>query len=107
VLEHILGGDLNWKMKAMASIIWNIGAERFGGKQMRSCQSTPRQPRENRRIKEIKQLRADLRRLRKAFRQAEEGEKLALKEIRDNLRERIKTLRRAEYYRRDRRWRAK
>lgn len=43
VLEHILAGELNRKMKAMASIIiiWNIGAECFGVKQMRSHQPRP------------------------------------------------------------------
>lgn len=107
VLEHVLAGELNRKMKAMASIIWSIGAERFGVKQTKTHQPRPVQQRENRRIKEIKLHRADRRRHRKAFIQAEEEEKQALKEIWDTLRERIKTLRRAEYYRRDRRRRAK
>jgi len=48
-----------------------------------------------------------LRRLRKIFRQALEDEKPAIKEMRDNVRERIKILRRAECQRRDRRRREK
>ncbi len=52
-------------------------------------------------------LRWDLRRLRKAFREAIADERPALTEIRDNLRERIKTLQRAEYHHRDRKRRMK
>ncbi|KAJ7998423.1 hypothetical protein DPEC_G00204780 [Dallia pectoralis] len=67
----------------------------------------PQQVGENRRSREKAKLRGDLRRLRKAFRQAPEDEKPALKEMRDNIREHIKTLRRVECQRRDRRRREK
>ncbi|KAK0148398.1 hypothetical protein N1851_011270 [Merluccius polli] len=53
---------------------------------------------------EIAILRGDLQRLKKAFREATELEKPA---IRDNLRERIKVLHRAECHRRDRQQRTK
>ncbi len=105
VLETTLAGDVGKKFKAMASIIWNIGADRFGREELKTKSNT--QPKENRHLKEIAVLRGDLRRLRKAFREASTDEKLALKEICDNLRECIKTLRRAECYRRNRRRRMK
>ncbi|KAK0139195.1 hypothetical protein N1851_024123 [Merluccius polli] len=59
-------------------------------------------PKISRHQKEIAIQRGDLQRLKKAFRKATEVEKPALTEIRDNLRERIKFLRRAECHRRDR-----
>ncbi|KAK0137644.1 hypothetical protein N1851_026134 [Merluccius polli] len=60
---------------------------------------------ENRCLKEIAILRDDMRRLKKAFHEATGVEKLALTEIQDNLRERIKILHQAECHRRDRkRW---
>lgn len=105
VLESVLAGDIGRKMKAMSTIIWNMGAERFGMEQRRTKGS--QHARENRRSREIAKLRGDLRRLKKAFLQASEDEKPALKEMRDHLRERIKTLRRAECQRRDRRRREK
>ncbi len=101
VLDSVLTGDIGRKMEAMSTIIWNMGAERFGMEQRQS--KGPQQAGENRRLREIAKLRGDLRRLKKAFRQAPEEEKSALKEMRDNVRERIKTLRRAECQRRDRR----
>lgn len=105
VLETALAGDVGKKLKAMASIIWSIGADRFGKKEPKAKTNT--QPKESRRLKEIAILRGDLRRLRKAFREAAGDERPALKEIRDNLRERIKILRRAECHRRDRKRRMK
>lgn len=62
---------------------------------------------ENRRVKEIAILRGDLWRLRKAYCEATADEKLALTEMCNNLRERIKTLRRAECHRRNRKQRMK
>ncbi len=105
VLESVLAGDIGRKMEAMSTIIWNMGAERFGMEQRQT--KGPQQAGENRRSREIAKLRGDLRRLKKAFRQAPEEEKPALKEMRDNVRERIKTLRLAECQRRDRRRREK
>ncbi|KAL7377121.1 hypothetical protein ABVT39_022076 [Epinephelus coioides] len=105
VLETTLAGDMGKKFRAMASIIWSIGADRFGKKELKA--KTNIQPKENRHLKEIAVLRGDLRRLRKAFREKSADEKPAITEIRDNLRERIKTLRRAECNCRDRKRRMK
>lgn len=105
VLQSALAGDVGKKLKAMALIIWSIGVDRFGKEERRA--GTISQPKENRRLKSIATLRGDLRRLRKAFREAATEEKPALTEIRDNLRERIKILRRAECHRRNRKRRIK
>lgn len=78
-----------------------IASERKSGKAVNT------QPKENRCLKEIAILRGDLRRLKKDFCEASTEEKPALTEIRDNLREHIKTLRRAECHHRDRRRRLK
>ena len=91
ILDSVLFGDIGKKFRTMSTIIWSMGAERFGMEQRQS--KGPQHAGENRRTREIANLRGDLRRLRKAFLQASEEEKPALKEMRDNLRERIKTLR--------------
>ncbi len=88
------------KLKNMASIIWSTGADRFGKKEPKV--KTYIQPKENRRVKEIAILRGDLWRMKKAFHGATADERSALTDIRDNLRECIKTLQRAKYHRRDR-----
>lgn len=84
----------------MSTIIWLIGADCFGKEERKSKANI--KPKENRRLKDIT-LRGDLRRLMKAFQKPREEEKLALKNIHDNLRECIQTLWRAEYHRRARR----
>lgn len=94
VLESVLAGDICRKIKAMSTIIWNMGVERFGTEQRQT--KGPQHAGENKPSREIAKLRADLRRLRKIFRQALEDEKPAIKEMRDNVRERIKNLRQAE-----------
>ncbi|XP_058268375.1 uncharacterized protein LOC131367135 [Hemibagrus wyckioides] len=86
----------------MASI---IGADCFGKKELKG--RTYVQTKENKRVKEIAILRGNLRRLRKAYREATADEKPALTEMCDNLRGRIKTLRRAECHSRDRKRRMK
>jgi len=70
-----------------------MGVERFGTEQRQT--KGPQHAGENKPSREIAKLRADLR-LRKIFRQALEDEKPAIKEMRDNVRERIKNLRQAE-----------
>ena len=105
VLEAASAGDVGKKLKAMSSIIWSMGADRFGKKELK--RRVDIQPQENRRLKEIAVLRGDLRRLKRAFREASADERPAITEIRDNLRERIKILRRAECHRRDRKRRLK
>ncbi|KAK0135502.1 hypothetical protein N1851_028657 [Merluccius polli] len=64
-------------------------------------------PAKGKHLKEIAILRSDLRRLKKAFREATEVEKPALIKLRDNLRECIKILRQAECHHRDRKRRTK
>lgn len=94
VLEAVTAGDVGKKLRAMSSIIWSIGADCFGKKELKARSNT--QPKENRCLREIAILRGDLQRLKKAFCEETEDEKPALTEIRYNLRECIKILRRAE-----------
>lgn len=76
-----------------------MGVERFGTDPRQT--KGPQQAGDNRRSRETAKLRGDLSRLRKAFRQAPEDEKPALKKMRDK--EHIKTLHRAECRQTDRR----
>ncbi len=90
VLKSVCAGDIGHKVGAMSTIIWNMGADRFGMEQRQT--KDPQQAGVNRRLRDIANLRGNLKRLRKSFLQASEDEKPALKEMRDHLRERIKTL---------------
>ena len=73
----------------MSTIIWIIGADCFGKEERKSKANI--KTKENRSLNDIT-LRGDLRRLMKAFQKPRGEEKLALKNIRDNLRECIQTL---------------
>ncbi|KAK0135472.1 hypothetical protein N1851_028683 [Merluccius polli] len=88
----------------MSSIIWSIGTDRFSKKELKARSNT--QLKENSHLK-IAILRGNLQRLKKAFHEVTDFEKPALTEIRDNLRERIKILRRVEFHHRDRKRRMK
>lgn len=65
VLESVLTGDIGRKMKAMSTIIWNMGAERFGMEQRQT--KGPQHAGENRHSRETEKG--------KIFRQPPEDEK--------------------------------
>lgn len=88
VLESLHG--IGRKIKAISTIIWNMGVEQFETEQRQS--KGLQQPGENRHSREIGKLRGDLRRLKTVFVQATEEEKPALKEMHEQLREQLKTL---------------
>lgn len=92
VLEVTLTGGVGKKIRAKSTIILSIGADHYGKKGNKSKKNI--KSRENQRLKKI----ATLRRLNKDFHLAREEEKPALKDICDNPRDRIKTLRQAEYH---------
>ena len=106
VLENILAGDVNRKVASMSVLIHQMGTERFGVIENRSSRHIPRIP-HNRRTMEIASIRGDLRRLRIRYKAAPDEEKVALEQLRTQLRERLKLLRRAELNRRKRKEREK
>ena len=72
VLEATLAGSVDKKMKAMTTIMYSMGADRFG---VEDHKKDKKGAHTNRRKQEITNIRGDLRRLTKRFREAEEGEK--------------------------------
>ena len=106
-METALAGGVDRKVRAMATIIYSMGSDRFGVLPGQGRQKSSPQGRSNRREKEISNIRAELKRLTKAYKAATEEEKPALAELRDVLRERLKSLRRAENNRRKRKERMK
>ena len=99
LLETTLAGVATRKVKAMSKLIYTLGREEFGTKENKT--QMPR-PQENRRQKRIADLRRDLRRLTKRHKEARDDEKPGLEELRKEMRERLKSLRRAENHRRKR-----
>lgn len=91
VLEATMAGYLRRKMKTMSKIIWTMGQTAF--ERRRGNPKSKQMPKGGR--KPVGRLVS----AKRAFHQAREDEKPALKEICDNVRARIKTLRRAECHR--------
>ncbi|CAJ1075238.1 LOW QUALITY PROTEIN: uncharacterized protein LOC109089580 [Xyrichtys novacula] len=83
----------------MSTFIISIASDRFGTKEHRTSKTSTATPIPNRREVKITQLRQELRSLRCRYRKANEEEKVALAELRDVVRERLTTLRRAEWHR--------
>lgn len=104
VLDATVRGDADQKLRTMSAMIISIGSERFGMKEQRTTRDVG-EP--NRREVKISQLRQELRLLRKQFKQAREEEKVGLAELRNILRKKLTTLRRAEWHRRRGRERAR
>ncbi|XP_069114421.1 uncharacterized protein [Argopecten irradians] len=104
ILEAMLAGNIDRKVKGMATCIYSMGIERFGTeeKEIRGGNN-----RENRREKEIGNIRRELRALKKQFREASDVQKQPIIELTHGLRERLKTLRRAETNRRNRKERSR
>jgi hypothetical protein len=71
VLEVTLAGELYRKVKAMSTIIYNMGCERFGLEERKKQQETKKS---NRRENEISNccIRGELRQLTKAYKKAKE-----------------------------------
>ena len=105
ILEVTLAGSIEKKVNTMATIMYSMGAERFGIEEEKHGKKPNEES--NRRQQQISQIRAELRQLTRAYREAEEEEKPALEELRGTLRSRLKTLRRAENSRRKRKERMK
>ena len=93
ILESTLQGSAEKKLKSMAHLIYTIGKERFG---IQEKKANPAPPQPNRRERKIKAIRKDLKHLKRAYKKANQDEKVGLKELRDQQRKELATLRRAE-----------
>ncbi|XP_052237971.1 uncharacterized protein LOC127849292 [Dreissena polymorpha] len=105
VLQTALTGSVDRKLKALPSITYALGKERFGLEQKANLSRPPQVT--NRRLCEIKKLRAELRSLRKRYKQSSEVEKKGIVKLTEEVRSRLRTLTNAERLRRKRRDRAK
>lgn len=99
IMKIAAKGDVAGKLRILTTIITSFGAERFGTEEPRTRKPTHTN---NRRAGRIQQLRKELRSLAKQFRKATEAEKPPLAELRQTIRKKLTTLRRAEWHRRRR-----
>lgn len=104
IMETAVKGDVDHKLQAMCTLIITLGAERFGVTERPVCRQAARS---NQRELKIRHLRQELKTLKRQFRAAEEEERDALSELRQILRTKLITLRRAEWRRRRGKERAK
>ena len=94
-LQTILSGSPDKKMSILTTILYSMGQDRFGKAEKRqSKQDLPVTP--SRRQSKITSLRSEIRQLTKQYRNATEEEKIGLSQLRNGLREKLKSLRRAE-----------
>ncbi|KAI2653774.1 hypothetical protein H4Q32_014114 [Labeo rohita] len=93
ILQVTPRGDADWRLQTMCLIIITIAAERFGVKEQHQFGGTAGP---NRWEEKIRQLRQELRLLRKQFKQASEENRAALAELRNIVRSKLTTTRRAE-----------
>ena len=100
ILESALSGPAERKLVAMTNLVYMVSRERFGVLKNIPSKSvqTP-----NRRQRLISDIRAELRTLRRAFRTARDEENIGLKQLRDEQRRELLTLRQAERTRTKRR----
>ncbi|XP_052245600.1 uncharacterized protein LOC127854577 [Dreissena polymorpha] len=103
ILEATLQGAVERKLVAMTSLIYTVGKERYGVYVPKHSKPSS-QP--NRRERQIQAIRQELKKLRKAYRNAKDEEKLGLQELRDLQRKQLRELRKAETARKNRRKRA-
>ncbi|XP_057679566.1 uncharacterized protein LOC130908003 [Corythoichthys intestinalis] len=105
IIQATAKGDVDCRLQAMSTIIVSYGSERFGRMEKGNTEATPYTM--NRRATKIHQLRQELRTLKKQFKIAAEKDKPPLEELRNILRKKLTTLRRAEWHRRRGRERAR
>ena len=103
ILDTSLVGAVDRKLKAMATIITAVAQERFGVVENKAKKPAV----ENRRACQIAKIRNELRALTKQYKTATENEKVALGEIREILKKKLKTLRNAENHRKKRKERTR
>jgi len=104
ILNSVLQGPAERRISTLTTMVYNIGKERFGTQQKKGSSQPPR---ENRREREIKNARKELNSLKRRFRKAPETERIGLQQLREDLRGKLKRLRKAERLRTGRKSRAK
>ncbi|XP_052268662.1 uncharacterized protein LOC127870041 [Dreissena polymorpha] len=104
ILETTLQGPVEKKLKSLTNLVHSIGKERFG-EVKRKPTRTPAQP--NRRQRQITEIRKELKSLRKSYQKANIEERPGLQQLRDELRQKLTDLRKAEQLRDKRKKRAK
>ncbi|CAJ1076456.1 uncharacterized protein LOC119779116 [Xyrichtys novacula] len=104
ILEVTAKGEVNRRLEIMTTIIISLAAERFG---LEEKKATKLPYTKSNRANKIHQLRQELKTLRRQFKEAREEERGPLSELRGILRNKLMTLRRAEWHRRRRKERAR
>ena len=103
IIQTTSKGNADRRLNVLSAIIASYAKERFGlreGKQEKTyCK--------NRRAKKVQDLRRELRALKKKYKQANEAERQPLTELREILRAKLRTIRKAEWHRRRRKERAR
>ena len=105
ILIATMKGDAFQKIHTMTTLVYAVGKERFGVEEKAHQQHKTTVS--NRRVREIKKLRGEIRTLTKQYRKAGSEERIGLCQLRTTLRERMKTLRKAENIRKKRQEKAK
>ena len=103
IIQTTSKGNADRLLNVLSAIIDSYAKERFGlreGKQEKTHGK-------NRRAKKVQDLRHELRALRKMYNQASEGERQTLTELREILRAKLRTIRKAEWHRKSRKERAR
>ena len=103
ILALTTSSNIDKRLQTMTTLIVEYGAERFGVLEYREKPAFTR----NRRATQIKKLRGELRSLKKQFKKASAEELQPLSELREALRAKLKTIRRAERIRKRRKERSK
>ena len=110
ILENTLNGSAEGKIRVMTTLVYNMGAERFGLEEKKADTVTAKGG-PSRRQKQISKLRKHLKSLKKRWLQAEEDDdkekKQGLADLRKDVRKQLKSLRRAEAYARKRKLKEK
>ena len=102
ILESSSGSCVDSRLNTLSTIIVSYAAERFG------CANSEKKIYiDNRRTVKIKELRRELKSLRKQYKKASEEERQPLAELRDILRRRLTSIRRAEGHRKRRKERSR
>ena len=96
ILDTALQGPVDRKMTTMTRLIYSISKERFGVVQKKESTQAPTM---NRRQQQIMEIRKELRSIKKLYRKASDEEKEGLQQVRNTLREKLNTRRKAEQIR--------
>ena len=103
-LNLVMTGTAMRKEEIMARILYTMGKDRFGHVKKKD---SPQPSQINRREQQIAKIRSEIRQLTKCYKEANDAEKAALSELRDECKLKLKKLRQAENNRKQRKKRSK